>query len=405
MKKYLILLLPVTATLLIAFFIISSTGFLKVGTSGQPSKQAPANSVRDSQEISGDLQPQTITVNGEERTLFLPQGFEISVYSEGLAVPRSFTLDNAGNMFVAEKGEGRVMMIMKSGIKKIIDSNLRSVHGIDYYQGDLYVAEEQQVIAYRQIGSDGNFAKKEVLINDLPSGGNHTTRSLLIAPDNNIYVSVGSSCNVCEENDRRRAAITKYTLDGSGPQIYAEGLRNSVGLTVRPKNSSFEIWSVDNGRDKIGDDIPVEEVNIIKAGAHYGWPYCHGSGIPNPEYPDRENYCRYSTTFPTFEMQAHSAPLGLSFVPAGFAPSLDQEDLLITYHGSWNRTVPTGYKVVRLDTSDTQARPTDFITGFITPSGHVWGRPVEVKFQNRTLFISDDKAGTIYKVVYNNSND
>ncbi len=160
-----------------------------------------------------------------------------------------------------------------------------------------------------------------------------------------------------------------------------------------------------NGRDRIGNDLPVEEVNIIEKGRHYGWPYCHGSGIPNPEYPDKENYCRHSTEFPIYEMQAHSAPLGLSFVPEGFARELDQEDLIIAFHGSWNRTVPTGYKLIKIDTSNKQARAVDFITGWLLDNGTVWGRPVEVKFFNNALFISDDKTGVVYKVVYNRDND
>jgi len=293
------------------------------------------------------------------------------------------------------------MMVMQNGTKKIIDSNMRNVHGIDFYNGDLYVTEEHQAVVYRRVGPEGNFAGKEILIENLPEGGYHTTRSLVISPDEKIFISIGSSCNICEENDKRRAAIVWYDLDGSGEEIFAKGLRNNVGLTIKQKGDGYKLWGVDNGRDHIGDELPVEEVNIIDRGMNYGWPYCHGSGIPNPEHPDRENYCRYSTEFPTYEMQAHSAPLGLSFVPAGFAAGLDQEDLIIAYHGSWNRTVPTGYKIVRIDTSNPQAKPINFITGWLLEGGLVWGRPVEAKFFRDTLFISDDKAGVIYKVVYN----
>lgn len=293
------------------------------------------------------------------------------------------------------------MMIMKDGTKKIIDSNLKSVHGIIFYEGDLYAAEETQVVVYRGVDEQGNFDQKEIIIDNLPGGGGHTTRSLAISPDEKLFVSVGSSCNVCEEDDPRRAAVVWYDLDGSNEELFAEGLRNSVGITIKEKGEEYELWGVDNGRDRIGDDLPVEEVNIIEKGRHYGWPYCHGSGIPNPEYPDRENYCRYSTTFPIYEMQAHSAPLGLSFVPQGFAQGLDQEDLIIAFHGSWNRTVPTGYKVVRIDTSDPQASAVNFITGWLLESGVDWGRPVEARFFQDTLYVSDDKAGVIYKVVYN----
>jgi len=383
------------------YFIRTNTHFLSTNIPLEKINQNNFNMETQEHKIITELLPQSITVNGIKRTLYLPSGFTISTYSSGFSKPRSFAFDKEGNMFLTEKGEERVMMVMQNGTKKIIDSNMRNVHGIEYYKGDLYVAEEHQVVVYRRVGPDGNFAKKEVLIENLPEGGHHTTRSLVISPDEKIYLSIGSTCNVCEEKDDRRAAVVWYNLDGSGEEVFAKGLRNSVGLTIKQFEEGYVLWGVDNGRDRIGDDLPVEEVNIIDRGMHYGWPYCHGIGIPNPEYPDRENYCRHSTEFPTYEIQAHSAPLGLSFVPAGFAPGLDQEDLVIAYHGSWNRTVPTGYKITRIDTSNPQAKPINFITGWLLEGGLVWGRPVEVRFFDSSLYISDDKTGVIYKVVYN----
>lgn len=408
MKKFLVLTILLALIGAVIFFVRTNTDLLTTNIPPEKIAQNNFNQEIDEEITTSDLSellPQSLTVNGTERALYLPEGFEISVYSSGFDQPRSFDFDEQGNMFVTEKGAGRVMMIMTNGTKKIIDSNLRSIHGIVYHDSDLYVAEEHQVVVYRRIGTDGNFARKEVLIEGLPSGGGHTTRSLAISPDEKLFVSVGSSCNICEEKDERRAAVLRYDLDGSNEELFAEGLRNSVGILIRQNSNGYQLWGVDNGRDRIGDNIPVEEVNIIEKGRHYGWPYCHGSGIPNPEYPDRENYCRHSTEFPTYSMQAHSAPLGLSFVPQGFAPGLDQEDLIIPFHGSWNRTVPTGYKVVRIDTSDPQARTVNFITGWLLESGFDWGRPVDVGFFQRELYISDDKAGVIYKVVQNSNHD
>jgi len=387
----------------VVYFLRTNTSLLTTNISPQDVAQ---NNFNEQKGLSADLSqllPQELEVNGTLRTLYLPSGFSVSVYTSGFSAPRTFDFDETGNMFVAEKGEGRVMMVMKDGTKKIIDSNLRNVHGLDYYKGDLYVADEQHVFAYRKVGADGNFTKRDVLVDNLPTGGNHVTRSVVISPDEKIFVSIGSSCNVCEESDKRRAAVVQYDLDGSHEEIFAQGLRNSVGIIINQINDGYQLWGADNGRDRIGDNIPPEEVNIIQKGRNYGWPYCYGSGITNPEYPDRENYCRYSTQFPLYEMQAHSAPLGLVFVSQGFARGLDQEDLLITFHGSWNRTIPTGYKVVKIDTSDPQAKPTNFITGWLMDSGLVWGRPVDIKFFQNALFISDDRAGVIYKVVYNSN--
>ncbi len=349
----------------------------------------------------GNLVSQNINVDGVERILYLPKGYKISVFARGFSKPRSFDFDNKGNIYLADKGTGQVMIIKPSGTTTELESGLRNIHGIDWYNNDLYVAEENQVIVYRQITENADYAKKEVLIEDLPSGGNHTTRTIAISPDEKLFVSVGSSCNVCEEKDERRAALLVYDLDGSNEEIFAVGLRNTVGFIFKELINGYEIWGVDNGRDLIGDDTPVEEVNVIKKGMHYGWPYCHGSGIPNPEYPSKENFCRHSSVFPTFEMQAHSAPLGLSFAPGKFAKNRLRDNLLITFHGSWNRTIPTGYKVVRIDTSDPQAKPVNFITGWLMENGQAWGRPVEIKFFGDMLFITDDRAGVIYKVIYN----
>lgn len=245
-----------------------------------------------------------------------------------------------------------------------------------------------------------------MLIDDLPEGG-HSTRPTLIGPDGKMYVSVGSSCNVCEEDDNRRAAVVRYNLDGSGEEVFAEGLRNSVGLAfhLNPETMQFELWSVDNGRDLIGDELPPEEVNILTKGKHYGWPYCYGQQIANPEYPDHTDYCKQTTISPIYEMQAHSAPLGITF-PTNLAGEqigeltrILRDKAIITFHGSWNRTTPTGYKVVTVDTTQPGTREQDLITGWLLPDGTTWGRPVDVKFSPAgDMYVTDDAAGVIYRI-------
>lgn len=161
---------------------------------------------------------------------------------------------------------------------------------------------------------------------------------------------------------------------------------------------------MNNGRDLIGDDLPPEEVNIVEQGKHYGWPYCYGQGITNPEYNDRGDFCKNETEFPAYEMQAHSAPLGMSFSPDinnNFPKNLE-DNLFIGFHGSWNRSVPTGYKVVRIDLESEDSNTLNFVTGFLDNSGSAWGRPVDVGFDSRGyMYISDDRAGAIYCVSYN----
>ncbi|MDP3964254.1 MAG: PQQ-dependent sugar dehydrogenase [bacterium] len=340
------------------------------------------------------------------RQLNLPEGFAISVYAAGLDAPRFFDFDSDNTLIVADKGSGKLIELPDQDADGVadevrtIDNGLRNVHSVDWHDGVLYVAEESQIVMYSKNGGTA-YDPKLPLIRDLPSDGGHSTRTVVVGPDNALYVSVGSSCNICEESDRRRAAVVRYNLDGGGEEIFAEGLRNSVGIVFH----GDELWSVDNGRDRIGDNLPPEEVNILTKGKHYGWPYCYGRGEANPEFPERAEFCQTETAFPRYEMQAHSAPLGLGFLPETHAfPAAMNNDLFIAFHGSWNRTVPTGYKVVRIDTSQDSPGATNFISGWLENNGDAWGRPVGIGFDNNgVMYVSDDKAGAIYRVTYSSN--
>lgn len=349
------------------------------------------------------------TGNIKNRKLYLPENFEINVYASGLNNPRFMVFDESDNLYVTDKNGGRILILKdldKNGIVEevtTIGGSLNTPHGIDLYEGDLYIAEENQIVVYRDITPQGEFSNKEILVNELPSGGGHSTRTVMIGPDENgdekMYVSIGSSCNVCEEDDPRRASIMRYELDGSNEEIFAEGLRNTVGFDFA---ADGRLWGADHGRDRIGDDIPPEEVNIIEGGKHYGWPYCYGNQVANPEYPDRTDFCKNQTTAPAYEMQAHSAPLGFTFIPndTNLPDELDN-NAFIGFHGSWNRTTPTGYKVVRINTEDIGSEPINFVTGWLGEDGQDWGRPVDVQFDSQgNIYISDDSAGVIYRVTY-----
>ncbi|MFZ5425146.1 MAG: PQQ-dependent sugar dehydrogenase [Patescibacteria group bacterium] len=384
------------------------------------------------------------------KELNLPNGFKISVFAAGLVKPRAITFDENGTIYitdtnfnVSKSNGGEVFAIIDTNADGVadeintVDSNLIHPHGIDLYNGDLYVGEEHQIIVYRNIKPNGEFDEKETLIPNLPNGvsfttgSGHVTRTVKVNNDK-IYVSVGSSCNVCEEKDPKRAAILKYSINGEFEEYLGTGLRNSVDfIFVNTSEFTQEIWAVNNGRDRIGDDIPPEELNVIRLDGnqttnHYGWPYCYGQGISNPEFSNKTAFCQNETHYPLYEMQAHSAPLGLSFHAyrkygdsAKTFPDEIISDLFIAYHGSWNRTVPTGYKIVRLDTSEyfknpeyhkqnsditkttLSTQPVNFITGWLQEDGNAWGRPVDIDFDSKgIMYITDDKAGAIYRVEY-----
>lgn len=349
------------------------------------------------------------------RILNLPENFEISVYSGGFKTPRAIELDNDSNLYFTDRDAGKVYLIKDDNNDNVgetvieIDNGLRSPHGIELYKNDLYVAEETQIVVYRSISSQGKYSKKDVLGNNLPDGvrfpaGGHTTRTIKVGPDEKLYVSIGSSCNICEESDKRRAAIVRYNLDGSGEEIFAEGLRNTVDFDffLNHTTNKYEIYGVDNGRDRIGDDIPPEEINIIEEGKHYGWPFCYGNQLANPEYSDRIDYCKNNTQIPYLNLQAHSAPLSITRIESNLNlyNGLLNDTFLIGFHGSWNRTTPTGYKVVAVN-KNIEPNTFNFITGWMDSKGEIWGRPVDIQINSKgEMFITDDKAGCIYKVVF-----
>ena len=329
-----------------------------------------------------NLEP--VTQNSTGLTLSLPKGFNISIYASELGNPRDLEWDLTGNLLVSLPGRGQVVSLPD---KKIIASGLRRPHGLAFSGQSLYIAEENKVTV------NG----KKIL--DLPAGGNHTTRSLLVKNDQ-LYISIGSSCNVCHESDPRRAAIYVSNLDGTDFKLYSSGLRNSVFMIL---DSQKNIWATDMGRDLIGNDIPPDEINIITENGNYGWPVCYGQNIHDTSF-DKNTYIRNPCQEPLekssfINLPAHSAPLGLAFTPDSW-PVEYRGKLLVAYHGSWNRNPPTGYKIVLVDPQTKQI--SDFISGWLLPNYSVSGRPVDLIFDSQSnLYISDDKKGVVYKVSYN----
>jgi len=386
-------LLPLALLLVGTMSILGCTSDIEIPTNEQETESSSTASASD----TGGFVKQEVM---DGRSITLPEGLEIKLFATGLGKPRFFDVaddgtvyvtDITGNIFVLKDEDGDGV----SDRKNYLDEGLRSPHGIDWYEGDLYVGEEHQVVVYRNVHVDGTYLEKEILVRGLPSGGGHVTRTVQIH-DGKLYVSVGSSCNLCEESNEKRAAILRYNLHGTGEQVIAKGLRNAVGFVFEDD----QLWATDNGRDLIGDGVPPEEIDVVEEGKHYGWPYCHGNGIAGPEYPGRAEFCENETEDPTYVMQAHSAPLGLTFAPGSSnLPRMYRNGLFVALHGSWNRSVPTGYKIIWFDTSERDPKPQDFITGWLLPDGSSWGRPVGVGFTAKgEMLISDDKAGVLYVV-------
>jgi glucose/arabinose dehydrogenase len=295
-------------------------------------------------------------------------------------------------------GEGSVYAIKPDQTKIKLIFNLNNPHGLALKDGYLYIAETDKVQRYVYDQTNLSLGPAEKLF-DLPANGGHSTRTIKFGADGYLYVSAGSSCNVCEETDPRRAAILKYNPQDWTYEIFSSGLRNTVFFVNNPLTNEW--WGNDMGRDLLGDNLPPDELNILQAGKNYGWPVCYGQGINDRNFDTKiyiQNPCNNSVN-PTWSYPAHNAPLGLVFIDSPLFPKEWQGDLLVSLHGSWNRSVPDGYKVVHLKVNEnTVTSSEDFITGFLASGGAI-GRPVDLVFgSDGALYLSDDKAGVIYKI-------
>lgn len=339
------------------------------------------------------------------RTLAAPPGFRVGVFASGLGGARFMAFTPEGTLLVSVPERGRVLALPDKDSDGVADSvkdfawGLNRPHGLAYSGSDLVVAENSRLIVLRDKDADLKADVKGVISESLPAGGGHWTRTVVEGPGGDLFVSAGSSCNVCIEKNDRRAAVMRFPPEGGGGEIFATGLRNTVGLAVHPDTG--ELWGVDNGRDLLGDDLPPEELNLIEEGGDYGWPYCYGDRVPDPEYGTPER-CS-GTRAPAVKMQAHSAPLGLAFSKGvvGF-PTAWRNVLFVAFHGSWNRSVPTGYKVVAIPFREGRPSggPVDFITGWLDGEDY-WGRPVDlVVGPDGALYLSDDFAGTVYRITH-----
>ena len=336
----------------------------------------------------------------------LPPGFRSAVFAQGLNGPRFMALGPEGDVYVADRGSGRIVVLPdadndgEADELRVFAADLTAPHSLVYHDGAWYVGVPTGVVRLQDLDGDGVAERRETVIDDYPTGG-HNTRTVEFLPDGRMVVSVGSSCNVCEEDDERRAAVVIYDGPGaSGERVYSSGLRNAVGLALHPQTG--ELWASNNGRDLMGDDRPPENIYVLRDGADYGWPTCHSGNIVDPDL-GAPGDCE-GIEQPVVEMQAHSAPLGITFYDGEMFPEEYRGDLFIAFHGSWNRSVPTGYKVVRLPFED--GTPADAVEEFAAgwldrQNNSAGGRPVDVLVgRDGELYVSDDKGGYIYRIVY-----
>lgn len=340
------------------------------------------------------------------KQLYLPEGFIISIFADNVPNARSLALGDNGVVFVGTGAQGNVYAVQDSnndGVAEqqyLIASNLNMPNGVAFKDGSLYVAEINRIIRFDHISEQlANQPKPVVVYDQFPSDKHHGWKYLRFGPDSKLYTAVGAPCNICNPEKEIYASLVRLNPDGSDVEIIARGIRNTVGFDWQPETNA--LFFTDNGRDYLGDDSPPDELNQWSAkGEHFGYPYCHGDDIPDPEFAAGKK-CRQFIA-PVWKFRAHVATLGIRFYQGKQFPDAYKNQLFVAEHGSWNRTIPQGYQIdlIRFE----QGKPVSeqaFISGWLTKDGKVLGRPVDIlTMPDGGLLISDDKRGVIYKVSY-----
>jgi len=337
-------------------------------------------------------------------TIQLPSGFQIEIYAADVPGARSMTLSPNGTIFVGTRSEGRVYAILNSTGKHKADKVIPVAEGLDmpngvaFRDGSLYVAEVSRIIRFKDIEKNLEHPPAPELINDnFPTDHHHGWKFIRFGPDGWLYVPVGAPCNICNPGDPY-AAIHRMKPDGSAKEIFARGVRNTVGFDWNPQTN--ELWFTDNGRDWLGDNLPPDELNCAPhKGMNFGYPAWHGRDVRDPEYGNLMKHSDF--TPPALELGPHVAALGMRFYTGKMFPAKYHNQIFIAEHGSWNRTVPIGYRImlVRLEGNKAVSKEV-FAEGWLQ-KGTAWGRPVDVLVMpDGALLVSDDRAGVIYRISY-----
>lgn len=335
----------------------------------------------------------------------LPSGFRITLFADDVENARSLAMSPSGTVFVGTRTAGNVYALKDTNgdfrADKVyrIASNLTQPNGVAFHKGDLFVAERSRVIAYRGIDTRlANPPAPEVINDDFPNETHHGWKFLAVGPDDKLYVPVGAPCNVClREDDKRFSSITRMDLNGRNLEVFAHGVRNTVGFDWHPQTR--ELWFTDNGRDWAGDNQPPDELNRApKAGLHFGFPFCHGTSFVDPEFGRRTRCSGFVP--PERELGPHVAALGMRFYRGEQFPAEYRNQVFIAEHGSWNRSEKIGYRVTLVRLRDGRATSYEpFATGWLDARGNVRGRPVDVlNYSDGSLLVSDDLAGKIYRI-------
>ncbi len=374
-------------------------------------KGKEGNNDTTAEEVSENLEETTplSTTNLPLDRLNLPEGFSIDVYAENLEGARSMAMGADGTLFVGTRNEGKVYAVKdtdgdyKADETYTIASDLEQPNGLAFRDGALYVAAVSRLFKYSDIESQlENPQEPELIYDDYPTEFHHGWKYIAFGPDNKLYVPVGAPCNICDrtDEDERFGTITRMDADGGNREIVARGVRNTVGFTWHPDTN--ELWFTDNGRDMMGDDVPPGELNkLTEVGQHFGYPFCHGGTVKDPEFGDQHPCSDFVA--PVQPLGAHVAALGVKFGKGPMFPEAYQGHAFLAEHGSWNRSSKVGYRITMVKLENGKAVSYEpFIDGWLDEeSQEAFGRPVDLLFlEDGSLLISDDEGNAIYRVTY-----
>jgi glucose/arabinose dehydrogenase len=334
----------------------------------------------------------------------LPPGFSIEIYAQDVENARQMALGDNGTLFVGSRKAGKLWAVTdadgdhRGETVRLIDEGLNMPSGLEFRNGALYVGAVERILRYDDIEARLEQPPAPVVVNDaLPDKAHHGWKYLRFGPDGKLYIPVGIPCNSCDEEGF--GEIRRINPDGSGMDVYAQGVRNSVGLAFHPENG--QLWFTDNGRDMLGDDLPADELNYApRPGMHFGIPYCHQGDLLDEEFGKGRDCADY--TPPVAKLEPHSAALGLAFYTGGMFPDEYKNRLFVTQHGSWNRTEKIGYQVLVLEVQpDGKVLNKEVFASGWLQGQQVWGRPNDVLVMpDGALLVSDDLAGVIYRISY-----
>lgn len=336
----------------------------------------------------------------------LPSGFKITVFAE-VDNARSLAMSPSGIIFAGSRNGDKVCAVQdtdgdfKADKRWVVASGLNSPNGVAFRNGELYVAEISRIIKFPEIEKRLNNPGKPVVVTDeYPARSHHGWKYIAFGPDGKLYVPVGAPCNICEPDNEIFATITRINADGSGREIFAKGIRNTVGFTWHPETK--ELWFTENGRDMLGDNVPNCELNrASEPGMHFGYPYCHEGSVKDPEFGHKKPCSDFVP--PVQKLGPHVAPLGLKFYTGKMFPASYKNQIFVARHGSWNRSEKIGYDITLVKIEDNKSKGMEtFATGWLDDSTQkAWGRPVDVLIlADGSMLVSDDTANVIYRISY-----